>query len=360
MEIEYLSSLKRPEDTVELYKALEWYQLSGYTDEDIEKANASFYSIYAYDGDKLVGLGRVASDGLIAAVMSGICVRSDYRRHGIGAEIVRRLVEYCQTGIYKLNVQLFCEDSLIKWYEGMGFEKMPVGMKKPMPMNEEHSALKKNFGDIYGIEQITDLYEDFYWYDFDAFGDFSYYSGIGSEGVKVPFIRMIFFSNGPVKFSAEIIFENVSEFEIGCIGVRTPLFGFDIISTEKYGYSDKKRYKIRSLEDDDISFFCETFRVMTVSAAKNRTQIACPQRVSVHEAEAAPVNFEETEGNNISAEDISSEETQAYETDIPETDSVQTEENRIASSRELSERLKSLLEAANDIDNLLKNMDNNI
>ena len=192
MEIEYLSALKKPEDTIDLYKSLEWYQLPGYTDEDIAKANASFYSIYAYDGDKLIGLGRVASDGLIAAVMSGICVRNDYRRHGIGAEIVRRLVEYCQTGIYKLNVQLFCEDSLIKWYEGMGFEKLAVGMKKSMPMNEEHCALRKNFGEIYGIEQITDLSEDFYWYNFDAFGDFSYYSGIGSEGVKVPFIRMTF------------------------------------------------------------------------------------------------------------------------------------------------------------------------
>lgn len=50
--------------------------------------------------------------------------------------------------------------------------------------------------------------------------------------------------------------------------MRTPLFGFDIICTEKYGYADRKRYKIRSLEDDDISFFCETFRVMNVSASK--------------------------------------------------------------------------------------------
>ena len=79
MDIEYVSELKKPTDTIDLYKALEWYQLSGYTDEDIEKANASFYSCYAYDGDKLVGLGRVASDGLIAAIMSGICVRTDYR-----------------------------------------------------------------------------------------------------------------------------------------------------------------------------------------------------------------------------------------------------------------------------------------
>ena len=202
MEIEYLSALKKPEDTIDLYKSLEWYQLPGYTDEDIAKANASFYSIYAYDGDKLIGLGRVASDGLIAAVMSGICVRNDYRRHGIGAEIVRRLVEYCQTGIYKLNVQLFCEDSLIKWYEGMGFEKLAVGMKKSMPMNEEHCALRKNFGEIYGIEQITDLSEDFYWYNFDAFGDFSYYWIADRQGRSFKRLNELYAANGQVGFLA--------------------------------------------------------------------------------------------------------------------------------------------------------------
>ncbi len=278
LDIEYLSEMKAPNDAVELYKALKWYQLSGYTDDDIKKANESFYSVYAYDGDTLVGLGHVASDGHIAAVMSGICVRDDYRRHGIGAEIVRRIVEYCQTGDYRMNVQIFCEDSLIKWYEGMGFEKLAVGMRKPVPQEEERSALKKNFSEIYGIEQITDLSDEFYWYDFCAFGDFSYYSGIGSEGVKVPFIRMVLYSTEPVKLSAEFIFENVSEFEIGCLGVRTPLFGFDIVCTEKYGFAEKKRYQIRSLEDDDISFYCEKFRVISVKANLNSVPLITSAR----------------------------------------------------------------------------------
>ena len=316
VEIEYLSALKKPEDTIDLYKSLEWYRLPGYTDEDIAKANASFYSIYAYDGDKLIGLGRVASDGLIAAVMSGICVRNDYRRHGIGAEIVRRLVEYCQTGIYKLNVQLFCEDSLIKWYEGMGFEKLAVGMKKSMPMNEEHCALRKNFGEIYGIEQITDLSEDFYWYNF------------------------------------EIIFENVSELEIGCIGVRTPLFGFDIICTEKYGYADRKRYKIRSLEDDDISFFCETFRVMNVSASKNHAVIACHKKPKTEEEpeeqeaqNEAPEAAPEDDGIPvITMDDLIPDEEKAARTEKTEK------------KRDLTEELRSLMNAAADADSLLKSM----
>ncbi len=370
MEIEYISELKRPEDATELYKALEWYQLSGYTDEDIAKANKSFYSVYAYDGDILVGLGRVASDGLIAAIMSGICVRSDYRRHGIGAEIVRRIVDYCQSGIYKLNVQLFCEDSLIKWYEGMGFEKMPVGMRKTMPHSEEHCALKKNFGEIYGIEQITDLSEDFYWYNFDAFGDFRYYSGIGSEGVKVPFISMTFYCNEPVKFSAEIIFENVSEFEIGCLSVRTPLFGFDIICTEKYGYSEKKRYKIRSLEDDDISFFCEKFRIMNVTVAPKSALLTSTVSRSSENIAALKESMYGSEEDSDEFGGQTYEESTAQSEEIPsekpEHDSFYYEpivdESTLSdeseySRKELAQRLKSLLAAASDAEELLKSAD---
>lgn len=282
LEIEYISSLKREEDTIDLYKALEWYNLKGYTDDDIRRANESFYSIYAYDGDVLVGLGHVASDGFIAAVMSGVCVRPDHRRMGIGAEIVNRLVEYCQTGIYKMNVQLFCEDSLVKWYESLGFEKCPMGMRRNMPHTEEPCALKNNFGEIYGVDQIAEIAPDFYWYNFDWFGEFRYYGGIGSEGVKVPFISMTLYSNDPAKFSADVIFENVSEFEIGCVGLRTPLFGFDIINTEKYGYASRKRYRIRSLEDDHIGFFCETFRFISVNVCQSSVKIISARQTESH------------------------------------------------------------------------------
>ncbi len=271
MEIEYFSQLKRYDDTITLYKALEWYNLPGYTDEDIKKATDSFYSVYAYDNDTLVGLGHVASDGFIAAIISGVCVRQDYRHHGIGAEIVNLLVQYCQSGIYKMNVQLFCEDSLIRWYESLGFEKSAMGMRKMMPHEDEPCALKNNFNEIYGVSDIAEFAPDFYWYNFDYFGDFSYYGGLGSDGVKVPFISMTLYSNEPVKFSADFIFENVSEFEIGCIGVRTPLFGFDIINTEKFGYSERKRYRIRSLEDDHIGFFCEAIRIISINKLESPT-----------------------------------------------------------------------------------------
>lgn len=265
MEIEYFSETRNSKDQIDLYKALKWYNLPGYTAEDIEKAEKnSFYSVYAYDGMTLVGLGRVASDGLTAAVMSGICVRPDYRRRGIGEQIVTRLVYHCQSGNYQMNVQIFCEDSLRPWYEKQGFENCAVGMRKCMVYPEDPCRLRKNFREIYGIEQITDICPDFYWYNFDAFGEFKYSGTISLNGEIVPSLFMTFYASEPVSFMAEIDFQNVSEFEIGCKGVKTPMTAFDIINTKSLGYSDEKRYRIRSLEDDDINFFCESFHVLNV------------------------------------------------------------------------------------------------
>ncbi len=265
MEIDYFSETRKYEDQLDLYKKLNWYNLPGYTDEEIEKATKnSFYSVYAYDGYTLVGLGRVASDGLTAAVMSGICVRPDYRRHGIGEEIVKRLVYHCQSGIYQMNVQIFCEDSLRHWYKKQGFEDYNHGMRKCMVFPEDPCKLRNGFREIYGIEQITDICSDFYWYNFDAFGEFKYSETLGTDGQLVPSLFMTFYSEDPVKFKAEIDFLNVSEFQIGCKGVTTPLNAFDIVNTQSLGYSRDKRYRIRSLEDDNISFFCESFHIVNV------------------------------------------------------------------------------------------------
>ena len=265
MEIEYFSETRDDRDQTELYKSLKWYNLKGYTDKDIEKASKnSFYSVYAYDGMKLIGLGRVASDGLTAAVMSGVCVREDYRKHGIGEQIVSRLVYHCQSGIYQMHVQLFCEDSLKPWYEKQGFEPYALGMRKCMVFPEDPCRLRKGFRQIYGIELITEMCPDFYWYNFESFGEFRYSSTIDSDGKSVPSLFMTFYCSEPIKFAAEIDFQNVSEFKIGCKGIKTPLTAFDIINTESLGYGNDKRYRIRSLENDDINFFCESFHIMNV------------------------------------------------------------------------------------------------
>jgi GNAT superfamily N-acetyltransferase len=263
MKIEYFAETVDDEDIRTLYRALGWYGLSGYTDDDIKKAEAnSFYSVFAYDGDLLVGMGRIASDGLTAAIMSGVCVRPEYRRRKIGEGIVARLIHYCQSDKYRIPVKLFCEDSLIPWYEKLGFERDAYGMKKPPPYIDDPRGLLKGFGEIYGIEQILSIYPDFSWYNFDSFGDFKYYSILNGRGMIVPTVSITFYIENLV---ADIVFENVSEFHIGADGLRTQLQALDIVNTEILGYDPTRRYKIRSLEEDNIGFYCENFRIIDVT-----------------------------------------------------------------------------------------------
>jgi hypothetical protein len=59
-------------------------------------------------------------------------------------------------------------------------------------------------------------------------------------------------------FSCDIIFENVTEFEIGCKGLTTPLSAFAVVKTAQ----EFMKYRICSLEDDDINFYCESFRII--------------------------------------------------------------------------------------------------
>ncbi len=262
MEIEYFSETRFDTDVTDLYRNLKWYGLKGYTPEEIEKANKSFYSVYAYDGYTLVGLGRIASDGLTVAVMSGICVREDYRRRGIGEEIVSRLVYYCQSGDYEMNVQLFCEDSLRNWYYKQGFVDYGVGMRKMMVYPEETCHLRKNFHEIYGIEQIINLSSDFYWDNFTSFGELKYYGIMNSRGEMVPSLYINLYSETPVKISAEFIFENVSDFSISCKGLETEIENFSISKTSDV--SDERNFIVCTQNNENIYFVCENFRILNV------------------------------------------------------------------------------------------------
>ena len=112
----------------ELYTDLEWNDYLKLTEQEISKAmDQSMFVVYAYDGNKLVGTGRVVSDGIINAYICGIGVLHQYRKKGIGREITNRLCEKCK-GL-GLHVQLVCERGLVPMYEKMGFDEFAVAMK---------------------------------------------------------------------------------------------------------------------------------------------------------------------------------------------------------------------------------------
>ncbi|OCA90553.1 acetyltransferase [Bacillus sp. FJAT-27225] len=113
---------------LEIYDALSWNSL-GFTVDKLERmCKGSWYALYAYDRDKLVGMGRVISDGIITGVICGLCVHPQYQSQGIGSALLQMLVSHCEQN--QVIPQLMCVDSLVPYYEKQGFDTFTVGMKK--------------------------------------------------------------------------------------------------------------------------------------------------------------------------------------------------------------------------------------
>lgn len=128
MEINYTTKLSTPQSLYFLYESLGWNNYLQLNQAQLAKAmEHSWYVIYAYHGEKLVGTGRVVSDGIINAYLCGLGVDPNYRNQGIATEISRRLVESCKNN--NLHIQFFCEDKLVPYYKKMGFEIFAIGMK---------------------------------------------------------------------------------------------------------------------------------------------------------------------------------------------------------------------------------------
>ena len=71
-------------------------------------------------GDRIVGNGRLLSDGVCNAYLLDIWTARDYRRRGIGSELVRRLI----ATVPGQHVGLFTDD-MQAFYASLGFKIRP-------------------------------------------------------------------------------------------------------------------------------------------------------------------------------------------------------------------------------------------
>ncbi|MEH7386369.1 GNAT family N-acetyltransferase [Bacillus sp. JJ1521] len=129
MEIKIDYTIQPPEnfeELISLYGALGWNSLK-LSANDLERmCKQSWYAVYAFDGQQLVGIGRVISDGVITGIICGVGVLPHYQSKGIGKEIVNRMVKHCEQN--KVIPQLMCVESLEPYYKELGFTKFSIGM----------------------------------------------------------------------------------------------------------------------------------------------------------------------------------------------------------------------------------------
>ncbi|MEG7924631.1 GNAT family N-acetyltransferase [Bacillus cereus] len=111
-----------------LYESLGWNSLKLTVNELERMCKQSWYAIYVFDDKRLVGMGRVISDGVITSIICGVGVLPKYQSSGIGKEIVERLIQHCEQN--KVIPQLMCVEKLQSYYESIGFEAFSIGMTK--------------------------------------------------------------------------------------------------------------------------------------------------------------------------------------------------------------------------------------
>ena len=92
-------------------------------DEYRRSAEGSFLNVFVFDGNEIVGNGRILSDGVCNAYIIDIWTAPGHRRRGIATEIIRILCE----AVPGQHVYLQTDDAQAL-YEKCGFRRHDFGM----------------------------------------------------------------------------------------------------------------------------------------------------------------------------------------------------------------------------------------
>jgi len=125
MEIDFRSKAPAGDQFWELFQTTGWndkYRLS--PDKLIQALNSSWYVLSAYEAEKLVGFGRLVSDGVLHAMIYELIVLPDYQGQGLGGKILEKLVTKCKESGVR-DIQLFCAAGKREFYEKRGFAARP-------------------------------------------------------------------------------------------------------------------------------------------------------------------------------------------------------------------------------------------
>jgi predicted GNAT family N-acyltransferase len=122
----FLDQVPESTDFFELFQTTGWNDHLDLSEEQLHQAiSNSWYTLSVYEDKQLIGFGRIISDGVHQSFLCDLIVSPDYRKQGIGTEIVKRLVNYCKTNELTW-IQLSCAQGKQPFYERFGFKARPT------------------------------------------------------------------------------------------------------------------------------------------------------------------------------------------------------------------------------------------
>ena len=124
--VTYVKSRPTKEDFWKLFETTGWNQNYQLTKDELDAAlQNSWVCISAYEGDTLVGFGRLVSDMVVHAMIFDLIVLPEFQKKGIGSTILEMLVDICQTAKIR-DIQLFSAKGKAEFYMKRGFEVRPT------------------------------------------------------------------------------------------------------------------------------------------------------------------------------------------------------------------------------------------
>ena len=111
---------------LELFETTGWNAVYKADKAELSRAlEGSWYVLSAYDGDKLIGVGRVVSDGVLYAMIYDMIVKPSHQGKGIGTTILEKLIAKCKRHRLR-DIQLFSAKGKVPFYRERGFVERPV------------------------------------------------------------------------------------------------------------------------------------------------------------------------------------------------------------------------------------------
>lgn len=123
--VEYSDERPGAAEFFELFETTGWNRSYGAGAEELERAlAASWHVAVARAGGRLVGVGRVVSDGVLYGMIYDMIVHPEHQRRGIGSSLLQRLVDRCLAGGLR-DIQLFSARGKAPFYRRRGFVDRP-------------------------------------------------------------------------------------------------------------------------------------------------------------------------------------------------------------------------------------------
>jgi len=113
----------------DLRESVGWMKRSERKWKEILSKSSYVYSLW--DGEKLIGMGRFLEDGMMC-IFYDVAIHKDYQSEGLGKMIMEKMIQESK-GRGCSYLKLFMDEknmeSLISFYEKLGFEPVKKGMK---------------------------------------------------------------------------------------------------------------------------------------------------------------------------------------------------------------------------------------